>query len=99
MTGFVRETMYFVFDRWAVAWTYTLFRPTVAIHRRTIQACSDNVVCAGIGMGHPTRKLLRMHVRRTHIGKYRNRVAITGLLFGLGKVDAAGIDTGRRPGF
>src|SRR5690606_15948614 len=52
-------------------------------------------MCLGVGMRHPARKLVRVHVCRPNEREHRNRITITGLCLQGTEVDAASVNTRR----
>ena len=92
----VGETMDLVLDRRAITRTHA-FNDT-GEHRRAVEAATDCLVCALVGMGNPARQLARMLLAPTEEGKHRRRI-ITGLLGHHSEIDAATVDPRRRARF
>ncbi|MNQ87642.1 hypothetical protein D3C85_1028740 [compost metagenome] len=86
----VGEAMDLVFDGGAV--TRADAFDDAAVHRRTIQATTDDVVRTGVRVGNPARKLARVHAGVAHVRKHRNRIQIAGLFFQDAVVDRAAVD-------
>ncbi len=66
------------------------------VHRRTIQAATDDVVGLAIGMRDPARQLLRVLFGTPQEGEHRHRIEIARLLVHHGEIDGASVDTRRR---
>src|ERR1039458_5313363 len=96
MARLAREAVDLVFDRRTIARAYAFNHP--GIHGRTVQAPADDLVGASVGVGNPTRQLLRMHVTAAHIGKH-GRWIVARLLLHRRKIDRAAVDARRRAGF
>ena len=95
MAGFACEAVDLVFDRRAIARPHALDH--AGIHRRPVQGAANDFVSPLVGMSDPARQLAGMHVAPPHEGKHGLR-GVAGLLLQPGKIDAAGVETWRRPG-
>ena len=84
-----------VFDRRAITGPAGIDLP--AVHRRAMEICPDQFVDVFIGIGDPAGKLLALQpVSQKGKGL---RALVTGLEFGLGPIDRAAVESGRRTRF